>query len=309
MLGRPFVGGQQAGRGTIGQRRGIAGRQRALARRLVERRLQRRQFLDAGVGAQNVVARHAAETHHQVVEETALVGGGQLVVRGDRQLVLRFARDVPLARHVLAVLAHRLAGARFGHAGEIRLEFTQRKALERRKFLAERLGRRGLQQTPAQGLAVHDRHVRSGVRAATDANLDLPGRDLAGDVDDRVQRRAARALQGDAGRQRRQAGTQCGLAAQVPVRRMLDHRAHRHFAELLPVQAELLDQRAQRAHRHAEVAHIGIRRVLPAERDADAAKNGDRTTMQHRTPRGCTRCAGIMDECSAAALSDNSIPA
>jgi len=62
---------------------------------------------------------------------------------------------------------------------------------------------------------------------------------------------------------------------------VLDHRAHRHFAELLAVQAELLDQRAQRAHRHAEVADIGIRRVLPAERDADTAKDGDGTTVLH----------------------------
>ena len=90
---------------------------------------------------------------------------------------------------------------------------------------------------------------------------------------------------------------------------MLDHRAHRHFAELLPVQAEFLDQRAQRAHRHAEVADIGIGRVLPAERDADTAKDGDRTTMQHRTPQDCARRASIMAECSAVALSDNSVNA
>jgi hypothetical protein len=61
--------------------------------------------------------------------------------------------------------------------------------------------------------------------------------------------------------------------------------AHRHFAELLPVQAELLDQRAERAHRHAEVADVGVGRVLAAERDADAAEDGDGTALQHRLPR------------------------
>ena len=163
MFGRPFVGGQQAGRCAIGQRRRIARGQGALARGLVERRLQRGEFFEAGIRSHDVVTRDAAKTHHQVVEETALVGGGELVVRSDRQFVLRFACDMPLPRHVLAVLAHRLAGTRFGHAGEIRLEFAKREALERRELLAEGFRRRRFEQAPAQRLAVHDRHVRRGV--------------------------------------------------------------------------------------------------------------------------------------------------
>jgi hypothetical protein len=63
---------------------------------------------------------------------------------------------------------------------------------------------------------------------------------------------------------------------------MLDDRAHRHFAELLPMQSELLHQRTERAHRHAEVADVGIGRVLATEGDADAAEYGDRTALQHR---------------------------
>ncbi|GAB3310901.1 hypothetical protein GCM10027564_16440 [Luteimonas notoginsengisoli] len=63
---------------------------------------------------------------------------------------------------------------------------------------------------------------------------------------------------------------------------MLDHRAHRHFAQLLPVEPELLDQRTERAHRHAEVADVGIGRVLATEGDADAAEDGDGTAMEHR---------------------------
>ncbi|MFB5205928.1 hypothetical protein ABGA94_08360, partial [Stenotrophomonas sp. 3diitr2024] len=35
---------------------------------------------------------------------------------------------------------------------------------------------------------------------------------------------------------------------------MLDHRAHRHFTQLLAMQAEPFDQRTQRTDRHAEVA-------------------------------------------------------
>ena len=53
---RPFVGRQQAGGGAVGEWRGVARGQRAEAGRLVERGLQRGEFLDRGVGTQHVVA-------------------------------------------------------------------------------------------------------------------------------------------------------------------------------------------------------------------------------------------------------------
>ncbi|MNR37110.1 hypothetical protein D3C85_1551030 [compost metagenome] len=62
---------------------------------------------------------------------------------------------------------------------------------------------------------------------------------------------------------------------------MLDHRAHRHFAQLLAMQAEAFDQRTERAYRHAEVADVRIGRVLAAERDADATEDGDGTGVGH----------------------------
>src|SRR5207342_625880 len=194
----------------------------------------------------------------------------------------RIAGDAPLLGHVLAVVAHRLAGAGFGDTREIGFQFAQAETLERGELLLRGLRARGLQQAPPQGLAVDDRHVGSGVAAATDANLDLPGRDLVADGDDRVERSAAGALEGDAGRQRRQSRRQRRFAADVPVAGVLDHRAHRDFAELLSVQPEFLDQRAKRAYRHAKVADVGVGRVLPAERDADTAEHGNGTTLLHR---------------------------
>src|SRR5690606_30448726 len=92
---RPFLAGEQARGGAVGERGGVAGGQRAAARRPVEGGLERGQLVDGGVGTQDVVARNATEADHQVVEETALVGRRQLAVRGHRQLVLRIARDVP----------------------------------------------------------------------------------------------------------------------------------------------------------------------------------------------------------------------
>src|SRR3546814_1237812 len=72
------------------------------------------------------------------------------------------------------------------------------------------------------------------------------------------------------------------LSAAVPVPRVLDHRPHRHLAQFRSVEAELLDQRAERAHRHAEVADVGIGGVLATEGNADAAEDGDGAAMQHR---------------------------
>ncbi len=282
MRARPLFAGQQYRSGTVGQRGGIGSGQRAAAGNLVERRLQRGQLFQRGVRAQDVVTLDATERCDQVVEEATLIRGGQLLVRGHRPLILRVARDVPFLGHVLAVVAHALAGARLGHARELGLELGELEAGgERADLVAGALGAVGGQQACTQLLAVDDRHVGGGVRTATDARFDLAQRDLVGHGDDAVQRSAAGALQGDARGQRRQAGGQRGLTAQVPVAGVLDHRTHRHFAQLLAVQAETFDQRAQRTDRHAEVADIRIRGVLAAERNADATEDGDGTSVGH----------------------------
>lgn len=75
---------------------------------------------------------------------------------------------------------------------------------------------------------------------------------------------------------------------------MLDHRAHRDFAQLFAAEAEFLDQRAQGAHRQAKVADIRIRGVAPAKRDADPAENRNWTTVLHALPPGGSGAARIM---------------
>ncbi len=279
---RPLFAGQQHGGGAVGQRRGVGGGERAAAGDLVERRLQRGQLLQRSIRAQDVVTLDTTERCDQVVEETALIGGSQLLVRRHRPLVLRVTRDVPFLGHVLAVVAHALAGARLGHARELGLELGELEASgQRADLVASALGTVGGQQARAQLLAVDDRHVGGCVRTATDTRLDLAQRDLVGNRDDAVQRGAAGTLQGDARGQRRQARRERGFAAQVPVAGVLDHRTHRHFTQLLAVQAETFNQRAQRTDRHAEVADIRIRGVLAAERNADATEDGDGTSVGH----------------------------
>src|SRR6185437_6997856 len=255
---------------------GIAGGERAVAGALVERRLQRSQFFQRGVRTQEAIAPESAERHQQIVEEAGIVGSGQLVVAVQRQLILCHAADLPLPGHLLAMVAHRLAGARFGHAGEGGFQFAEGEPAQRGLQFVERCLRTvHRQQALAQAGAVDDRHVAGGVRAGGDAGLDLAGGDLVGDDDGIVERGAAGARGGDARRGRRQPGTEQGLAREVPVRRVLDHRAQRHFAQFHAVQAEALDQGAQHFHRHAEVADVGVGRVVATERDAYAANDPD----------------------------------
>ncbi len=62
----PAFAAQQHGRRAVGQRGGVSGRQRALARGLVERQAQRGQLVHRQVGAQVVVLRQAGEGHQQI---------------------------------------------------------------------------------------------------------------------------------------------------------------------------------------------------------------------------------------------------
>ena len=92
-----------------------------------------------------------------------------VLVAGERELVLLAAADLPLLRHLLAVLAHRQAGARLGDAG-------RRRARGRRgagcrsveSSLAERLAARQSEHGALQLRAVAERNVARAVGAAGD---------------------------------------------------------------------------------------------------------------------------------------------
>ena len=138
---RPLVRGQQAGGGAVGQRRRVGGGQRAAAGGLVERRLQRRQLLQRCCRRAGCCrARRRGNSRPGRRRNRARRPRRASGASDSAQLVLRIARDVPLLGHVLAVVAHRLAGARLGHAGELGLEFAEVEALERGQLVARRLG-------------------------------------------------------------------------------------------------------------------------------------------------------------------------
>ncbi len=97
--GGPFVAGQQHGCRAVGQARGVARGERALAAGPVEGRLERSELLERGIGTQEAIALQTPERHHQVVEETRLVRGAQLLMAGEGQFVLLDAADLPLLGH------------------------------------------------------------------------------------------------------------------------------------------------------------------------------------------------------------------
>ena len=153
--------------------------------------------------------------------------------------------------------------------------FSEKPCVAVRSFSCQVLRAVDGEQALAQALAQDDRYVAGGVRAARDARFDLPGGDLVGDDDGVVQRGAAGARGGDRRRGGLQARGQHRLAGQIPLRGVLDHRAHGHFAQLHAVQAIAFHQGSKHFHRHAEVADIGVGGVVAAERDTYTADHTD----------------------------------
>ena len=113
---RPLLAGEEHRGGAVGERGRIGRRHRPLG--AAEDRFQLGELLRAGVGTQVAVAVEAEVGGEEVLEEAAVIGGGEVAVRGDGQLVLGLSVDPPFGRHDRAVLAHREAGPRLLVAGD-----------------------------------------------------------------------------------------------------------------------------------------------------------------------------------------------
>ena len=272
-LFRPLLGGEQDGRGAVGERRRVGRGHRPLG--AAEDRLQLRQLLQAGVGAQVLVAVEPDVGGHQVVEEAAVVGGGEVLVALDRELVLLLAADLPFGRHDRAVLAHREAGARLLVAGDRRDDVAGADLGQLLQFADGRALAVGLEQRLAQALVEGDRRVGGGVGAAGDAGVDLAEGDLVGDEDRRLQAGAAGLLDVVGGGLGGEAGAEHALAGQVAVARVLEDGAAGDLAERLALQAVAVDQPVERRGQHVLVAGVRVDAVGAGEGDPVAADDGD----------------------------------
>ena len=264
----PRVGREQHAGRAVGQRRAVARGERARGAPVVHR-LQRRELVGV-VSARTLLSRsRPRERHDQVVIESAVPRGGGVHVTSIGQLVLLGAADAPFLGHQLAMLAHRKAGARFDDARRRRLEVAPACSLEPRRIRAPPgPAARAVERDAVQGSPVADRHVAGRVDAAGDAGLDFAQGDPLTDLDRSRETGAAGALDVVGGRVRVQTGAERGFARQIPVARMLDHRAGRDFAQLHASQPEALDQRRERRGQHFRVAGVDIRGCCCAQTES-----------------------------------------
>ena len=251
---------------------------------LAEDRLELRELLDRGVGAEVLVPLQAPEGRDLVVEEAALVGRRETLVGGGRERVLLLPADLPLQGGQGGVLPHRQLRARLAVLRDVEADVARTDGRERGQASLQVAGRVDLHQLATELVADRDRRVGGGVGPAGDADLDLAEGDLVGDLDGRLQTGAAGLLDVDRRRLRRQLGAEHRLAGQVEVPGVLEHRAGDDLPDPLALEAEAGDQAVQRGGQHLLVGGVGVDGVGAGEGDAVAAQDGDPTGLRDHGP-------------------------
>ncbi len=163
------------------------------------------------------------------------------------------------------MLAHREARARLGVAGEVRDDLTGADLRERLDPVGGRARGVRLEQDLAQVVVERDRGVRGGVGAAGDGRVGLAESDLVGDQDRRLEAGAARLAHVERGGLRRELRAEDGLAGQVDVARVLEHRAGRDLAEPLAFEPVLRGKAVDDGGQHVLVGSLGVLRVRARE--------------------------------------------
>src|SRR6202008_484433 len=136
------------------------------------------------------------------------------------ELILLFARDVPLLCHELGALPHRQPGARLDDRGQHRLEGLRAQAEPWRDALPGGAPAIAGEQQLLVRAWVDDRRIADRVGAAGNAGLDLTERDLVADVDGRLETRTAGALHVETGRVRIESAGEHAFAHQIVVARV-----------------------------------------------------------------------------------------
>ena len=237
----PIVVGEEHDGGAVGQRRRV-GR----GHRVAEHGLELGELVGARVGAQVLVALQPQVGRDEVVEEAALVGGGEALVAVDGELVLRLARDAHALGRERLVLAHREARCAARRCAGCRGRCGGPQVAEQPDAARHALGPVGLEQHLPQVLVDADRGVAGGVDAARDAPLDLAERDLAADREGGLQAGVAGHLEVVGGRGVVERAPQHALAREVEVAAVLEHGAGDDLAGPLALQARSA-RRARRA--------------------------------------------------------------
>ena len=230
---------------------------------------------------------------HEVVEEAAFVRRRQLAVASRGPLILLGAADAPPLRRDRLVLAHREPGSRLGVPRDGRDDLAGSQARDQAQPRRVRLRAVEVEEQPTQVVVYLDRRVRGSVEATGDASLDLPEGDLVGDVDRRLEARAARLLDVVGRRLRRERRAQHALPREVEVTRALQDPAGRDLAEALPREAEPAYEPVEGRRQHVQVRRLSVRTVAARERDPVAAQHGDGPRLRRRQQRAARALAWV----------------
>src|SRR6185436_10595159 len=106
-------------------------------------------------------------------------------------------------------------------------------------------------------------------------------RDAVGELRHRREAGAAGALQVVGRRRGMDPRAEHGFARQVPVARVLDHRARGDLADLFVFQRVFIHQEPESGGEHVLVARLGVDGVGAREGDAGASQNGDPAWYGH----------------------------
>ena len=227
----------------------------------------------------------------EVVEEAAVVGSCHVLVAGSGKFVLVLALDAEFLGSDRSVVTHRLAGARLAVARNLQAEHARTDVAEQLDAVARGLRAIEGEQELARLIVDANRGVGRGVRAAADARIDAAGRNGVADGDDRLQSRATRLLKVVRRRVRGSARCENGLANEIEITAVLEHRTADDHAELLALQIESAHQTVERRSEHVLVGRLCVRLVRACERNAISADDRNRTALTCRICSGCGRCS------------------
>ncbi len=203
---------------------------------------------------------------------------------GKRQLVLVLALHVPFLGRQFTALAHRQAGPRFGHPGELGFEEARPKAEQRPDAIHEGMCGVHVEQHAAIRIRVDDRRIADRVGAAGDAGLDLAKGDLVRDLDGGFDAGAAGALQVVGRGPNRKPRFDDALACEIPVTGVLDDGAEGDFPECLSLEVQLVDETVECTGHQVLVGQSAVHRVRATKRNACPAYYSDSngvSVMQH----------------------------
>jgi len=132
----------------------------------------------------------------------------------------------------------------------LRREIPRAQIADRAELVGPALAAREREHGALQVLAVGERHVARAVGAAGDGAVDLAAVDAVRELRHRREAGAAGALQVVRRRGRMQPRAERRFARQVPVARVLDHRARGDLADPLALQCKFFNQRLERRGEH-----------------------------------------------------------